>query len=141
LYSDFRIFTVTVALAITAKKMLKIHIMVKNLQSVETLGSITCICSDKTGTLTKNKMTVVHVFYDAEIKKTNESQKNLRNEDNEEIPMKVFEESDPSFELFRFAAVCGSIGEFITTTPEDYVPITQEINKYKKIHPEATIEE
>ena len=133
--------TVTVALAITAKKMLKIHIMVKNLQSVETLGSITCICSDKTGTLTKNKMTVVHVFYDAEIKKTNESQKNLRNEDNEEIPMKVFEESDPSFELFRFAAVCGSIGEFITTTPEDYVPITQEINKYKKIHPEATIEE
>ena len=133
--------TVTVALAITAKKMLKIHIMVKNLQSVETLGSITCICSDKTGTLTKNKMTVVHVFYDAEIKKTNESQKNLRNEDNEDIPMKVFEESDPSFELFKFAAVCGSIGEFITTTPEDYVPITQEINKYKKLHPEATIEE
>ena len=61
--------TVTVSLAITAQKMLSNNIMVKNLQSVETLGAITCICSDKTGTLTKNKMTVVHVFYDGEIKK------------------------------------------------------------------------
>ena len=135
------ISTVTVALAITAKKMLKIHIMVKNLQSVETLGSITCICSDKTGTLTKNKMTVVHVFYDLEIKKTREDQRNLRNADNIDIPMEMYDITDSSFNLFKFAGVCGSIGEFITSTPEDYIPITQDINKYKKEHPEATIEE
>ena len=133
--------TVTVALAITAKKMLKRNIMVKNLQSVETLGSITCICSDKTGTLTKNKMTVVHVFYDAEIKKTNDSQKNLRNENNEDIPMSVYNEADPSFFWFKFAGVCGSIGEFLTSTPEDYIHVVQDRNKYQKEHPEATNEQ
>ena len=133
--------TVTVSLAITAKKMLKRNIMVKNLQSVETLGSITCICSDKTGTLTKNKMTVVHVFYDGQIKKTDDMQKNLRNENNEEIDMKVFSENDASFPIFKFAGVCGSIGEFLTSTPEDYLPVVQERNKFQKENPQATVEE
>ena len=133
--------TVTVSLAITAKKMLADNIMVKNLQSVETLGAVTCICSDKTGTLTKNKMTVVHVFYDGEIKKTDESQKNLKTELNEEIPMQVFNTEDPSFHIFRFSGVCGSIGQFISSTPDDYLPLVQERNQYKKTHPLATEQE
>ena len=124
--------TVTVSLAITAKKMLQHKIMVKNLQSVETLGAVTCICSDKTGTLTKNKMTVVHVFYDGEIKKTDESQKNLKNELNEEIPMQMFNTEDSSFHIFRFSGVCGSIGQFITSIPDDYLPLVQERNNYQK---------
>ena len=57
--------TVTVCLTLTAKRMYTKKVMVKNLEGVETLGSTSCICSDKTGTLTQNIMTVAQVVYDA----------------------------------------------------------------------------
>lgn len=59
--------TVTVCMALAAKRMAARHVLVKNLQSVETLGSASCICSDKTGTLTQNKMTVSHMYYNGKI--------------------------------------------------------------------------
>jgi sodium/potassium-transporting ATPase subunit alpha len=57
------LITVTVCMALAAQRMAVRKVLVKNMQSVETLGSTSCICSDKTGTLTQNKMTVSHVYY------------------------------------------------------------------------------
>jgi Ca2+-transporting ATPase len=55
---------VTVALSSASRRLAERKAVVKNLPSVETLGSTTVICTDKTGTLTKNEMTVTTVWFD-----------------------------------------------------------------------------
>ncbi|MFH1589424.1 MAG: HAD-IC family P-type ATPase [archaeon] len=69
--------TVTLALSMASNKMAKKNALIKNLESVETLGSTTVICTDKTGTITLNKMFVNSVFINLEDYKKDEDFKRI----------------------------------------------------------------
>ena len=75
----------TIVLAIGVQRMVKKHAIVKKLPAVETLGSASVICSDKTGTLTKNQMTVQKLFYNGKIQNIEEIDTNIPNAELERL--------------------------------------------------------
>ncbi|KAL4501125.1 hypothetical protein ABPG73_013863 [Tetrahymena malaccensis] len=99
---------ITISLAITAKTLSEKNVLVKNLEAVETLGSTSCICSDKTGTLTQNVMTVEHMWYNDQVIRA----KNKSLASPQEIE---YDETEKGFQNLHYAAMCSSEARFDLT--------------------------
>ena len=104
--------TVTVCLTLTAQRMAKKNCLVKNLEAVETLGSTSTICSDKTGTLTQNRMTVSHLWFDNTIFDADTTEEQTRSS---------FNRTAKTFRPLSLVAQLCSRAEFLPG--QDHIPV------------------
>ena len=105
--------TVTVALTITAQRMADKSVHVKSTLIVETLGSITCIASDKTGTLTQNRMSVVSAIYPdgtIEVDQKHPKRRSLKDDEEDTPPIHLI--SNPKY---AYRSILSSWLVFVTT--------------------------
>jgi len=115
------LITLTVTLAIAARRMAAKKVLVKNMQSVETLGSTSCICSDKTGTLTQNRMTVAHLFYNNNIFDASTNFEEYLKNPNKE---RTYNVEDPGFQELINSIALGTKATF------SYNPTLEEMRTY-----------
>lgn len=95
--------TVTLLLSIAAKRMAKANVLVKDLQGVETLGALTMLATDKTGTLTRNQMTVTALWSNLTMKSAFESH-------NDEVEVQPFKKEDPGVrEILEICTLCSKV--------------------------------
>ncbi|CAH7688077.1 hypothetical protein PPACK8108_LOCUS22980 [Phakopsora pachyrhizi] len=95
--------TVTLLLSIAAKRMAKANVLVKDLQGVETLGALTMLATDKTGTLTRNEMTVTAIWTNLKMMSAFESH-------NDEAQVKTFRREDLGIaEILDICTMCSKV--------------------------------
>jgi len=139
--------TITIALAMGVQRLAKNNTIVKQLSSVETLGATTVICSDKTGTLTKNEMTVEEVYFDESSAKVEGSGYNPEGA----IKISTGENSSTLELLLRTAGLCNNAnlqeengrwnvvgdpteGALITLVKKSTVDLDSLKKEYQKLH-------
>ena len=115
--------TITITLSVASAKMHAKKVLVKNLESVETLGSTSCICSDKTGTLTQNKMTIENIFYDGQIFKGANKEKM-----GSSFPY-AYDSECEGFKALRDCAIVGSEAVFSTSMSDKFIHKIDRLDK------------